>query len=131
MKNVLLILMCGMLFTACQSAFSSPIRNKLVTNEDINARLFDSKQFSQSLAMEKSFNIIPGLNSISISEEVIATIEVSSNEQRQEYSDLAPASKKAGEVFILIYVVFSLLAGVKEFATRFKKRMENRENDEN
>jgi hypothetical protein len=81
--------------------------------------------------MEKSFNIIPGLNSISISEEVIATIEVSSNEQRQEYSDLAPASKKAGEVFILIYVVFSLLAGVKEFATRFKKRMENRENDEN
>lgn len=98
----------------------------LVGNEVVNERLHDDQQFAQSLSREQSRDIMQVLNSMSISDEAVSTIGVSSSVQRQE--DMSPASKTAGEGFILVYVVFSLLAGVKEFASRFKKWNENRKN---
>jgi hypothetical protein len=112
------------------SAFSiQPIATNntpLVGNEVVNERLHDDQQFAQSLSREQSRDIMQVLNSMSISDEAVSTIGVSSSVQRQE--DMSPASKTAGEGFILVYVVFSLLAGVKEFALRFKKWNENRKN---
>ena len=46
---------------------------------------------------------------------------------RQEYKDMSGTQEAAGKGFILVYVGFSLLAGVKEFATRFNKWRENNE----
>ena len=118
------------------SAFSThPIANTpLVGNEVVNARLHDitntrdDQQFAQSLSREQSRDIMQVLNSMSISDEAVSTIGVSSSVQRQENGDISPASKTAGEGFILVYVVFSLLAGAKEFASRFKRWNENRKN---
>lgn len=46
---------------------------------------------------------------------------------RQEYKDMSGTQEAAGKGFILVYVGFSLLAGAKEFATRFNKWRENNE----
>ena len=43
------------------------------------------------------------------------------------YEDSGHSQKSAGEVFLLLYVGFSVLAGCKEFIVRFRKWNANRE----
>jgi len=140
MNNInaaLLALILGIHVKDVFSAFSTqPFANTpLVGNEVlVSARLReitntrDDQQFAQSLSREQSRDIMQVLNSMSISDDAVSTIEVSSGVERQEYANMNQASKKAGEGFILVYVVFSLLAGVKEFASRFRRWNENRKN---
>mmetsp|Transcript_7091 Transcript_7091/g.10163 ORF Transcript_7091/g.10163 Transcript_7091/m.10163 type:complete len:209 (+) Transcript_7091:33-659(+) len=56
----------------------------------------------------------------------LAESSVESQDLQPESKVVSPFGKKSfGEWFILIYVVFSLLAGVKEFAVRFQNWLEN------
>ncbi len=62
---------------------------------------------------------------ILVSETLSKGVDVESY-PRQEYKDMSPVMKSGVQWIFLAYVVFSLLAGVKEFSKRFSDWKESR-----
>jgi predicted PurR-regulated permease PerM len=87
----------------------------------------EAELFSRALSSDQAPSYTGFLSSITASEEIIATSSGESAHGGWGYEEPSkPLVKTGGEYFILIYVVFSLLAGAKEFVVRFNKWNENR-----
>jgi len=122
--NVILAIVTCFCFLLLQSlmasAFSPSGNIPKAQLDQINiARYKDVEIFSNSLASNNQ-----PFSSLALCEKVSEATIDGSKWNYQQPSE--PVSKTAGEYILLIYIGFSVLAGVKEFATRFQKWNINR-----
>lgn len=97
------------------------------SNTLLNQHHDESQHIASLLTSEDTFtSAVNRYSSLMTSDNLVESIETPVI-VRQEYKDMSDAQESAGKGFILVYVGFSLLAGVKEFATRFNKWRKNRE----
>ena len=109
------------------SAFSTAGTPTILLEQTPGKYNSEAELFSRALSSDQAPSYTGFLSSITVSEEIMATSSGGSTPASWGYDEPSkPLAKTGGEYFILIYVVFSLLAGAKEFVVRFNKWNENR-----